>query len=195
MNEPVITEFRARGGTVSRKYPVLLLTTTGARTGRPRLTPLNFSVDGDRLVVIASKGGSSTHPSWYHNLVANPEVTIELGSETFPARASIAEEPDRTRLFDQQAARMSFFDGYRRRVKARQIPVVVFDAEPASSPGRRVAGRPRAAIRTRSMASCIVDWRTGFSNVIARGAMNQPSRMSYASIPVPCQSDQLGLRH
>ena len=130
MNEPVIAEFRAKGGRVSRKYPVLLLTTTGATSGKPRVTPLNFSVDGDRLVAIASAGGSSRHPGWYRNLVANPEVTIELGSETFQARARTAEEPERTRLFDQQAARMSFFDGYRRRVKARQIPVVVFEGPP-----------------------------------------------------------------
>jgi len=128
MNEPVIAEFRARGGRVSRKYPVLLLTTTGAKSGKPRVTPLNFSVDGDRLVVIASAGGASRHPGWYLNLVANPEVTIELGSETFAARAWIAEEPERTRLFDLQAATMSFFDGYRRRVTARQIPVLVFEA-------------------------------------------------------------------
>lgn len=131
MNEPVIAEFRANAGRVSRRYPVLLLTTIGARTGQPRVTPLNFSVDGDRLVVIASKGGSARHPSWYHNLVADPEVTIELGSERFRARASIAEEPERTRLFDRQARQMSFFDGYRRRVTARQIPVVVFEAEPS----------------------------------------------------------------
>lgn len=132
MNEPVIAEFRARGGRVSRKYPVLLLTTTGAKTGRPRVTPLNYSVDGDRLVVIASAGGASRHPAWYRNLVANPDVTIELGGETFAARAVTAEEPERTRLFDQQAAVMSFFDGYRKRVKARQIPVVVFEAPPGS---------------------------------------------------------------
>jgi deazaflavin-dependent oxidoreductase (nitroreductase family) len=128
MNEPVIAEFRARGGVVSRKYPVLLLTTTGRRSGQPRVTPLNFSVDGDRLVVIASAGGASRHPAWYLNLVADPEVTIELGSETFPATARTADEPERTRLFDQQARLMSFFDGYRRRVKARQIPVVVFES-------------------------------------------------------------------
>jgi deazaflavin-dependent oxidoreductase (nitroreductase family) len=130
MNEPVIAEFRANAGRVSRRYPVLLLTTIGGRTGQPRVTPLNFSVDGDRLVVIASKGGSATHPAWYRNLVANPEVTIELGAETFRARASTADEPERTRLFDQQARLMSFFDGYRRRVQARQIPVVIFEADP-----------------------------------------------------------------
>ncbi len=128
MNDAVIAEFRAHGGRVpSRRWPVLLLTTTGARSGRPHTTPLNYSVDGDRLVVIASKGGSPTHPDWYRNLVAHPEVTIELGGETFRARASTAVEPERTRLFDQQAALMPFFDAYRQRVAAREIPVVVFE--------------------------------------------------------------------
>ena len=128
MNEPVIAEFRARSGQVSRKYPVLLLTTIGARTGLPRITPLNYSIDGDRLVVIASAGGASRHPAWYRNLLADPEVTIELGRETFQAHARTAEEPERTRLFDRQAATMSFFEGYRKRVTTRQIPVVVFEA-------------------------------------------------------------------
>ncbi len=127
MNEPVIAEFRARAGRVSRRHPVILLTTTGAKTGREHVTPLNFSLDGDRLVVIASKGGSSRHPAWYHNLVANPEVTIENGGERFRARARTAEEPERSRLYDRQARAMPFFDAYRRRVKARQIPVVVFE--------------------------------------------------------------------
>jgi deazaflavin-dependent oxidoreductase (nitroreductase family) len=127
MNDPVIAEFRASHGKTSRKYPVILLTTTGARSGKPLTTPLNFSIDGDRLVVIASKGGSPTHPAWYHNLVANPIVTIEHDGETFQARASTAAEPERTRLFDRQAAVRSFFDGYRKRVKAREIPVVVFE--------------------------------------------------------------------
>src|SRR4051812_41807024 len=105
MNEPVIAEFRANGGTVAgRRWPVLLLTTTGAKSGLPRITPLNYTTDGDRLIVIASKGGSLTHPDWYRNLVANPEVTIEIGTETFQARAMPAEEPERTRLFDQQVA-------------------------------------------------------------------------------------------
>jgi deazaflavin-dependent oxidoreductase (nitroreductase family) len=127
MNDPVIRQFRASGGRTSRRYPVILLTTTGRRTGRERVTPLNFSRDGDRLVVIASAGGSSTHPAWYLNLVEHPEVTIEDGGETFRARARTAEEPERTRLFDAQAAEMPFFDGYRKRVKARAIPVVVFE--------------------------------------------------------------------
>ena len=127
MNEPVIAAFRKNGGRTGRKHPVILLTTIGARTGQPRVTPLNFSEDAGRFVVIASKGGAATHPAWFHNLVANPEVTIEHGSETFRARAIVAEEPERTRLFDRQAAAMPFFDGYRRRVKAREIPVVIFE--------------------------------------------------------------------
>jgi deazaflavin-dependent oxidoreductase (nitroreductase family) len=127
MNDPVIAEFRSKGGRTSRKYPVILLTTKGAKTGTERVTPLNFSVDGDRLVVIASKGGSPTHPSWYVNLVADPKVTIEHEGETFRALARTATEPERTRLFDQQAAEMPFFDGYRKRVKSREIPVVVFE--------------------------------------------------------------------
>jgi deazaflavin-dependent oxidoreductase (nitroreductase family) len=109
-----------------------LLTTVGAKSGEPRLSPLNFSRDGDRLVVIGSKGGSPTHPAWYVNIVADPLVTIEVGGaggtiETFRARARTAEEPERTRLFDAQVALMPFFDGYRKQVTDRQIPVVVFE--------------------------------------------------------------------
>lgn len=130
MNDPVIKQFRETGGQTSRKYPVILLTTTGRKTGQPRVTPLNFTVDGDRIAVIGSKGGSSTQPSWYLNLVDDPIVTIEHGAETYRARARIAEEPERTRLFDQQAKEMPFFDGYRRRVKTREIPVVVFERIP-----------------------------------------------------------------
>lgn len=127
MNEPVIAQFRANRGRVDRRHPVILLTTIGARTGKERVTPLNFTEDGDRLVVIASAGGSSRHPAWYRNLVANPEVTVEHGGERFRARALVAEEPDRTRLYDLQAQRMPFFDAYRRRVKSREIPVVVLE--------------------------------------------------------------------
>jgi deazaflavin-dependent oxidoreductase (nitroreductase family) len=126
-NDELIAQFRARGGKLKRQNPVLLLTTTGARSGRPLTTPLNYSRDGDRLVVIASAGGAARHPAWYHNLVAHPEVNIEHDGETFRARATDAEEPERTRLFDRQAAAMPFFDGYRKRVKSRQIPVVILE--------------------------------------------------------------------
>ena len=128
-NDPVIAQYRATGGQVTGRYagrPLLLLTTTGAKSGQPRVTPLNYSTDSERLIVIASKGGSPTHPDWYRNLVAHPEVTIEQGSETFRAHATTAEEPERSRLFAQQAAEMPFFAEYERIVTARQIPVVVF---------------------------------------------------------------------
>lgn len=121
-NRGVIEEFRTKGG----KSGLILLTTTGAKSGRLRTTPLNYTQDGDRVVVIASKGGSPTHPDWYHNLVANPEVTIEVGKERFQARATVAEGSERQRLFDQQAAKWSFFAKYQKDTP-RLIPVVVFE--------------------------------------------------------------------
>ncbi|MEX2546905.1 MAG: nitroreductase/quinone reductase family protein [Chloroflexota bacterium] len=128
MNKGVIADFRANSGVVkSRKHPLILLTTTGARSGRKHVTPLNFSRDGERVVVIASKGGSATHPDWYRNIAANPEVQIEDGADTYRARATVAKEPERTRLYDAQAAQMNFFDSYRKRVTAREIPVVIFE--------------------------------------------------------------------
>ncbi len=107
---------------------MILLTTTGRTTGEPRVTPSELrrgrrAHRGHRL----ASGGSATDPAWYRNLVANPEVTIEHEGETFRARARTAEEPERTRLFDKQAALMPFFNGYRKQVTAREIPVVVFE--------------------------------------------------------------------
>jgi deazaflavin-dependent oxidoreductase (nitroreductase family) len=128
LDDRVIAEFRANGGEVkSRKWPVILLTTKGRRSGRNHVTPLNFTRDGDRIVVIASKGGASKHPDWFLNLAKNPEVTVEDGGEKFRARARVTEEPERTRLYDKQASVMTFFDGYRKRVRSREIPVVVLD--------------------------------------------------------------------
>jgi deazaflavin-dependent oxidoreductase (nitroreductase family) len=126
-NRDVIVEFRANGGQVAgRKYPLILLTTTGAKTGQPRTTPLNYSMDGDRVVVIASKAAAPTHPDWYHNLLANPEATIELGAEKFAVRARVAEGEERERLFNAQAALMPFFAEYQQQT-TRRIPVVVFE--------------------------------------------------------------------
>ena len=130
MNEPLIEQFRAAGGRLTRKNPVLLLTTTGVNTGRKITVPLNYSRDGDDLVVIASAGGSARHPAWFTNLVADPDVMIEHDGETFHARAVVTREPRRTRLFDEQVRQMPFFDGYRRRVTSREIPVVVFERAP-----------------------------------------------------------------
>jgi deazaflavin-dependent oxidoreductase (nitroreductase family) len=90
-NNQLIAEFRANGGVVGGQFagtPLLILTTTGARSGQPRLAPLAFDRDGDVLVIIASKGGAPTNPDWYHNIKANPEVTVEVGTETYQAVAT-----------------------------------------------------------------------------------------------------------
>ena len=124
-NRKVIDEFRRNGGKVGNgKIPHLLLTTTGAKSGLARLNPLNYSTDGDRFIVIASKGGSAAHPDWYHNLVAHPEVLVEVGAEKFSARASVAEGQERERLFTQHAALMPYFAGFQKKTK-RQIPVII----------------------------------------------------------------------
>jgi deazaflavin-dependent oxidoreductase (nitroreductase family) len=128
-NQALIAEFRANGGQVGGSFagrPLLLLNTTGARSGQPRTSPLVYTTDGARLVIIASKGGAPSHPDWYHNIVANPAVEIELGAERFPARATIAEGAERQRLYDQMAAQMPFFAEYQRKTP-RQIPVVVLE--------------------------------------------------------------------
>jgi deazaflavin-dependent oxidoreductase (nitroreductase family) len=126
-NRGVVEHVRAHGGIGPGRWegqPLLLLTTTGARSGQPRTVPLLYSTDGDRLVVIASKGGEPTHPDWYHNLVADPEATVEAEGETFPVRAQVASGDERRRLFDQQAALMPFFAAYER-TTPRTIPVVI----------------------------------------------------------------------
>jgi deazaflavin-dependent oxidoreductase (nitroreductase family) len=102
-NAQVVEAFRMQNGVAPDQVgdmPLLLLTTTGARSGQARLSPLAYIMDGDRYVVVASKGGSPTHPDWYHNIAANPDVTVEVGTEKFSARAEIAVEPERTRLFN-----------------------------------------------------------------------------------------------
>lgn len=128
-NQNLVAEYRANGGKVGGPFadaPLLLLTTIGAKSGQPRTMPLVYTTDGDRMVIIASKGGAPTNPDWYHNLVAHPEVTIELGAETFQARATVAEEPERTRLYDQQAAQRPAFADYKLKT-TRQIPVIVLE--------------------------------------------------------------------
>jgi deazaflavin-dependent oxidoreductase (nitroreductase family) len=124
-NQRVIDEFRSNGGVVSgRGSSLLLLTTTGAKSGRQRTTPLAYTRDGDHYVILASKGGAPTNPAWYHNLVAHPDVTVEVGGETFQARARIVEGAERERLFNQMAGKMPGFADYQRNT-SRQIPVIV----------------------------------------------------------------------
>ena len=128
-NKKVIEDFRANGGNVGGQFkgaPMVLLTHTGAKSGRTYTTPLVYSRDGDRVVIIASKAGSDTNPDWYHNLRAHPEVTLEIGGEKFQARAKAATGTERERLFDQQAKMMPLFDDYRKKTK-REIPVMVLE--------------------------------------------------------------------
>ncbi len=129
-NRPVIEKFRKDGRrTPTRTNLLLLLTTKGARTGRERVTPLNFSRDGERYIVMASKGGSPTHPDWYHNLLAQPIVTVEADGERFAARATVSEGVERRRLLKIHSTEMPFFGAYERKVKRREIPVISLERD------------------------------------------------------------------
>ena len=126
-NKRIMAEFHANAGKVGGRFEgsdVLILTTTGARTGQMRWNPLVYSKDGDRFVIVASKGGAPTSPDWYHNLVANPSAVIEVGSDVISVEASIANGTERDRLYAQHAATMPQFLEYARNT-SRTIPVVV----------------------------------------------------------------------
>ena len=120
-NRKVIEEFRANGGAGDR--PLLLLNTTGARSGLPRTTPMMYVPDGDRLLVLASNAGAPAHPDWYHNVVASPEVTVEVGGEVYEATAVVTEGQERDRLFAATVERYPFFADHQAGI-TRQIPVV-----------------------------------------------------------------------
>lgn len=125
-NQRIIAEFRANGGQVGGPFagaPMLLLTTTGARSGQQRTTPLVYLPEGDRYIIFASKGGAPTHPAWYHNLVAHPETTVEVGSETVPVTATVITDDERDRLYATQAGLRPAFAEYQAKT-ARRIPVI-----------------------------------------------------------------------
>jgi deazaflavin-dependent oxidoreductase (nitroreductase family) len=134
-NKRVIEQFRA-GGQIQgmHRERLVLLTTTGARTGTRRTTPMMFHRDGDRIVVIASNSGARAAPSWYTNLVADPQVTVEVGDETFEARAIPLEGADRERTWTAIKAAYPFFAEHERKA-ARTIPIVEL---------RRSEGAPRS---------------------------------------------------
>lgn len=129
MNAKVLAEFRANHGKVGGMFegaPMVLLHHKGAKSGVERISPLVYSKDGDRFVIIASKGGAPSHPDWYHNLVAHPETSIEVGDETIAVRASLAVGEERQRLFDEQAKLMPNFKEYEKAAAGvREIPVFV----------------------------------------------------------------------
>lgn len=128
-NTALVAEFRENDGKVGGPFaqaPLVLITHTGAKSGTKRTSPLVYSRDGDNLVIIASKGGAPTHPHWYLNMIANPQVTVELPGETFEASVSQAEGAERDRLYRAQADQMSNFDEYAAATD-RKIPVLVLE--------------------------------------------------------------------
>jgi deazaflavin-dependent oxidoreductase (nitroreductase family) len=125
-NEQIISEFRANAGKVGGPFegaPMVLLTTTGAKSGKKHTTPLVYLAEGDRMYVIASKAGAPTNPAWYHNLVANPRVTVEQGTDTYEADAVVLKGDERDRVFAAQVAVMPGFAEYQAKT-TRVIPVI-----------------------------------------------------------------------
>jgi deazaflavin-dependent oxidoreductase (nitroreductase family) len=128
-NTRIIEEFRANEGRVGGPFegrPILLLHTFGARSGKERVNPLAYQADGDRLVVFASKGGAPNNPDWYHNLLAHPDVRVEVGTETFDAVARVAGSEERDRLWTRQKELMPGFADYERKT-TREIPVIILE--------------------------------------------------------------------
>ena len=126
-NKTIINEFRANGGKVGGPFAgktLLLLHTIGAKSGQKHINPVAYISDGDRLVIIASKGGAPTNPDWYYNIVANPQIEVEVGTEQFKVKASIATEPDRTNLYNKMVEMMPGFADYQKRT-TRIIPVII----------------------------------------------------------------------
>jgi deazaflavin-dependent oxidoreductase (nitroreductase family) len=126
-NQSIIDEFRENEGKVGGRFAgrtLLLLHTKGARSGQERINPVAYVRDNGRYVVIASKGGAPTNPDWYYNILANPLVAVEVGTDQFQARATVAKEPERTRLYNKMVEMMPGFDDYRRKT-TREIPVIV----------------------------------------------------------------------
>ena len=126
-NQAIIDEFRSNSGKVGGPFAgktLLILHTVGARSGQERINPVAYVADGDRLVIVASKGGAPTNPDWYYNILAHPLVSVEVGTEQFQAQATITSEPERTRLFNQMVEMMPGFAEYQRKT-TRVIPVII----------------------------------------------------------------------
>jgi len=125
----VVEAFRASGGNVGGQFagvPLLLLTTTGAKSGAPRISPLAYLPEGGNIYVFAGNRGAPTNPGWYHNLVAHPDVTVELGTETFEARATIIESVEGERLGRIQVQKIPALAELQEKI-TRKIPVVLLE--------------------------------------------------------------------
>ena len=131
-NARIIEEFRTNAGRVGGRFegaPVLLLTTTGAKSGKKRVNPMMYLLENGTVYVFASKAGAPTNPDWYHNLVAHPEVTVELGVETYQATATVVEGPERDRIYAHQSELYPGFAEYQQKTD-RVIPVVALERRP-----------------------------------------------------------------
>lgn len=130
-NTKVIAEFRANAGKVGPPFegaPMILVHHRGAKTGTERIAPLVYLAHDDAYVVFGSMGGAPTHPQWYRNLVANPETTVEVGTETIPVRARVAEGAERDTIFAAQKAAIPVFADYEQKTAGiREIPVVILE--------------------------------------------------------------------
>jgi len=125
-----VRRYRETGGEVGHVWregsTILLLTTTGRKSGEPRTTPLIYAQDGDRYVIVASKGGAPEHPGWYENLAQDPNVELQVKDEVFPARARTAEGEERERLWRKANEVWRHYDEYQTKTD-REIPVVVLE--------------------------------------------------------------------
>ncbi|MEA2535900.1 MAG: hypothetical protein QOF11_134 [Chloroflexota bacterium] len=125
----LIADLREHGKATTGRMvgrPLMVLTTTGAKTGRPRTAIVTYTRDGDRYVIAGTKSGDPTHPAWYLNLLADPNVTVEAGGERFAARATVIEGEERSRLWNQHAAERAELRDYPAKT-SRVIPVIVLD--------------------------------------------------------------------
>ncbi len=125
-NQKIIEEFRANGGVVGGNFEgatLVLLTTTGAKSGKRTTSPTMYMKDGDRYIIIASNGGGDRHPAWYHNLLATPQATAEIGTETFEVKASVIEGEERDELYARVVEIAPAFAQYET-MTTRRIPVL-----------------------------------------------------------------------
>ncbi len=127
-NTKIIEEFRANGGKLGGQFegaPMLLLHSTGANSGAERVNPVMYRPVGDSFAVFASKGGAPRNPDWYYNLLAHPETTVEVGDETVPVVAHVADDAERGPIWEAQKRDYPGFADYERQTTTRQIPVVI----------------------------------------------------------------------